>query len=93
MDYKLLPGKWRLTYTTAPDVRPLLFAGSGSPIYVANIYQQFSEVEQGDVQNIIEFSVLMLLRKGGSVLSMRYLTRSYCCLHGLDEEQSLCGEL
>jgi hypothetical protein len=63
---KLLPDRWRLIYTTAPDVRPLLIADRPTPFQVGNIYQQFSNVEQGDVQNIIEFSIPMVLQKGRS---------------------------
>lgn len=61
-----VPDRWRLIYTTAPDVRPLLIADRPTPFQVGNIYQQFSDVEQGDVQNIIEFSIPMVLQKGRS---------------------------
>ncbi len=41
-----------------------MIADRPAPFQVGNIYQQFSDVEQGDVQNIIEFSITMLLQKG-----------------------------
>ncbi|EIE26014.1 hypothetical protein COCSUDRAFT_61007 [Coccomyxa subellipsoidea C-169] len=76
IDYTLLPGRWRLIYTTAPDVRPLLIADRPAPFQVGNIYQQFSDVEQGDVQNIIEFSIPMLLQKGTVEVRAKYDIRS-----------------
>ena len=60
----LSPLRWRLIYTTAPDVKPLLFSERPLPFQVGNIYQEFSSVERGEVQNIIEFRVPLLLREG-----------------------------
>ncbi|KAK9916204.1 hypothetical protein WJX75_010027 [Coccomyxa subellipsoidea] len=76
LNYSLLPGRWRLIYTTAPDVRPLLIADRPTPFQVGNIYQQFSNVEQGDVQNIIEFSIPMVLQKGTVEVRAKYDVRS-----------------
>ncbi|BDA44276.1 probable plastid-lipid-associated protein 2, chloroplastic [Coccomyxa sp. Obi] len=76
VDYNLLPGRWRLIYTTAPDVRPLLISERASPFQVGNIYQEFSTVERGEVQNIIEFRVPRLLREGTAVVRAKYDVRS-----------------
>ncbi|CAL8470247.1 g9789 [Coccomyxa elongata] len=76
VDYRLLPGRWRLIYTTAPDVRPLLISERPSPFQVGNIYQDFSTVERGEVQNIIEFSFPRLLREGTAVVRAKYDVRS-----------------
>lgn len=54
-----LEGLWRLIYTIANDVRPLV-ATSFSPLsffQVGDIYQKFSSPEEGRVQNIIKLSV------------------------------------
>lgn len=62
-------GLWRLEYTTALDVAPILslertFPG---PAFLApkvgNIYQKFSDVSDGRVQNIIKLSVPFLLEE------------------------------
>lgn len=57
-------GKWRLVYTTAADVVPivgldlerLLPAGLPAPA-VGDVFQRFSSVEEGRVENIIEFGL------------------------------------
>jgi hypothetical protein len=65
IDYRLLQACWRLEYTTAPDVRPLLAAQNPLlPLRVGNIYQDFSSVADGRVKNIIEFTVPGLLQRG-----------------------------
>ena len=65
LDYSLLEGKWRLVYTTAADVVPivgldlstLLPAGLPAPVVVGDVFQRFSSVEEGRVENIIEFGL------------------------------------
>lgn len=65
LDYALLEGKWRLVYTTAADVVPivgldlsrLLPAGLPAPVVVGDVFQRFSSVEEGRVENIIEFGL------------------------------------
>jgi hypothetical protein len=37
--------------------------GLPAPVSVGNVYQQFSSVQQGSVQNIIEFSIPFLLQQ------------------------------
>ncbi|KAG2496122.1 hypothetical protein HYH03_005725 [Edaphochlamys debaryana] len=69
LDYSKLAGKWRLIYTTANDVLPILEAefrlGFGPlqslfnlprALEVGGIFQSFSSPEEGVVENIIEFS-------------------------------------
>lgn len=69
LDYSLLEGKWLLVYTTAADVVPIvgldleLPFGLPAPVTVGNVYQRFSSVAQGSVQNIIEFTVPFLLQQ------------------------------
>jgi hypothetical protein len=65
LDYTLLEGKWRLVYTTAADVVPivgldlasLLPAGLPAPVVVGDVFQRFSSVAEGRVENIIEFGL------------------------------------
>jgi hypothetical protein len=65
IDFSLLPGKWKLIYTTAPDVQPLLAVDTSViPLHVPSIYQQFSSVEEGLVKNIIEISLPPFVDKG-----------------------------
>lgn len=67
LDFGLLEGCWRLVYTTAPDVAPLVtpLASQGpGPFRVGSIYQTFSSVEQGRVENVIKFSLQPLLNDG-----------------------------
>lgn len=61
-------GKWRLVYTTAPDVLPILGLdtvqlprGLSNPLHVGAIFQRFSPVAEGRVENIIEFGTEPLL--------------------------------
>ncbi|GAX72861.1 hypothetical protein CEUSTIGMA_g316.t1 [Chlamydomonas eustigma] len=86
LQYNLLEGKWKLLFTTASDVLPILGAETRltpligpSPLQVGNIYQTFSSVEKGVVQNIIELSAPFLLQeyKGVTVtVQARYEVRS-----------------
>ncbi|GLC59561.1 hypothetical protein PLESTB_001500500 [Pleodorina starrii] len=67
LDYSKLAGKWKLLYTTASDVLPILEAeywlspgpfgqfGIPRPLEVGNIYQRFTSPEEGVVENIINF--------------------------------------
>ncbi|GIL91115.1 hypothetical protein Vretimale_9560 [Volvox reticuliferus] len=66
LDYTKLAGKWKLVYTTASDVLPILEAeyrlspGPFSaflprPLEVGNIYQRFTAPDEGVVENIIHF--------------------------------------
>lgn len=67
LDYDLLPGLWKLVYTSAPDVAPLTVSNSFSnllPVQVGDIYQEFSSVASGQVKNIITFAVPGLLESG-----------------------------
>lgn len=58
LDFSLLQGRWRLEYTTARDVLPLVAPARGPlppPLQIGRIYQAFSGTEGGGtVQNIIE---------------------------------------
>ena len=69
LDYDLLPGKWKLVYTSAPDVAPLVASTGFSsllPVKVGDIYQEFSTVALGQVKNIITFQFAGLLDSGQS---------------------------
>jgi len=65
LDYAQLPGLWRLVWTTAVDVVPivgldlarLLPAGLPAPVVVGDVFQRFSSVEEGLVENVIEFGL------------------------------------
>eukprot|EP00798_Chlamydomonas_sp_ICE-L_P011599 gene11599-34303_t len=70
IDLDLLPGKWRLLYTTANDVLPVLASESvlkpligAGPVQVGEIYQVFSSVEEGEVENLIKLSTPFLLKE------------------------------
>ena len=70
LDYDLLPGKWKLIYTSAPDVAPLTVSNSLTsllPVRVGDIYQEFSSVALGQVKNIITFKFPGLLESGMSL--------------------------
>ncbi|GFR39645.1 hypothetical protein Agub_g111 [Astrephomene gubernaculifera] len=68
LDYSLLSGKWKLIYTTARDVLPILEAeyrlspgplsgiGLPRPLEIGNIYQRFTNPELGVVENIIDIT-------------------------------------
>ena len=64
LDFQQLAGLWRLVYTTASDVLPLVATTAPSllPLRVSDVYQQFSAPEEGSVRNIIDFSVWPLLQ-------------------------------
>ncbi|EFN51118.1 hypothetical protein CHLNCDRAFT_141300 [Chlorella variabilis] len=73
LDFGLLEGKWRLEYTTARDVLPLVAPQRlPAPLQVGRIWQQFSSLEEGRVQNIIEAHLppLPLLGAAGLGLSL-----------------------
>ncbi|KAG1680761.1 hypothetical protein FOA52_008094 [Chlamydomonas sp. UWO 241] len=86
LDYDKLEGKWRLMYTTAKDVLPILEAESRlappylpSPVQVGEIYQRFSSVSEGIVENIIELSTPYLLQERNGItftVKARYDVRS-----------------
>ncbi|KAL4439780.1 hypothetical protein ABPG75_002781 [Micractinium tetrahymenae] len=65
LDFSLLEGCWRLEYTTASDVLPLVAPARGplSPLLqIGRIYQAFSGAEgSGTVRNIIEARLPPLL--------------------------------
>lgn len=65
IDYDLLAGLWRLEYTTAVDVVPIVGFESvlpfPSPIRVGDVYQKFTGLELGQVQNVIKFGLPGLL--------------------------------
>lgn len=82
IDYTLLPGKWKLVYTTAPDVKPLLAADNALiPLRVPAIYQEFSSAEQGDVKNIIVFSAPPFIHEGKAIALCRPLLSLTCFTH------------
>lgn len=90
LDWPLLAGKWRLLYTTASDVVPILESETRlslpllgvPPVRVGNIYQEFSAVDDegvGRISNIIELGVPYLLaeKKGVTItVQARYEIRS-----------------
>eukprot|EP00879_Flechtneria_rotunda_P014136 GHRR01014768.1.p1 GENE.GHRR01014768.1~~GHRR01014768.1.p1 ORF type:complete len:294 (+),score=42.18 GHRR01014768.1:240-1121(+) len=93
LDYSLLEGKWLLRYTTAADVIPivgldsvsrqlLLPLGLPTPVRVGNIYQRFSSVERGIVENIIEFSLPLLLEEHKAPGSVFTVQASYQACSG-----------
>lgn len=84
-----LPGRWRLVFTTAPDVAPLLAASSAAaklsdaipflppPPSVGAIYQQFAPPSDGRVANIITFApVPPLLASLTATVAARYAIQS-----------------
>ncbi|PRW33218.1 putative plastid-lipid-associated chloroplastic isoform X2 [Chlorella sorokiniana] len=55
LDYEKLQGRWKLEYTTARDVLPLVAPQRlPAPLRVGRIWQEFSSLDQGVVQNVIE---------------------------------------
>ncbi|DBA95563.1 TPA: hypothetical protein ACH3X3_013416 [Trebouxia sp. C0006] len=67
VDFQQLKGLWRLIYTTALDVAPLVRpADTFSPVRIGNVYQRFGSLESGLCQNIIKASVPFLLEEGMS---------------------------
>jgi hypothetical protein len=70
----LLPGRWLLIYTTALDVLPLVAAPSipfPQPVQIGSIYQQFSTVGAGEVQNIIKVTLPFLTQEEGVTLRVK----------------------
>ncbi|DBA86378.1 TPA: hypothetical protein ACH3X2_005606 [Trebouxia sp. C0005] len=68
VDFQQLQGLWRLIYTTALDVAPLVRpADTFSPVRIGNVYQRFGTLESGLCQNIIKASVPFLLEEGDGV--------------------------
>jgi hypothetical protein len=59
LDFDLLQGKWKLLYTTASDVVPLVrLSSEPSPfLKVGDIFQRFSNPASGTVENVIEATV------------------------------------
>eukprot|EP01023_Acetabularia_acetabulum_P033406 TRINITY_DN31271_c0_g1_i2.p1 TRINITY_DN31271_c0_g1~~TRINITY_DN31271_c0_g1_i2.p1 ORF type:complete len:251 (-),score=33.00 TRINITY_DN31271_c0_g1_i2:112-864(-) len=67
LDDKMLAGKWKLIYTTAPDVVGVLLPGALLPLEIVKIeeiYQEFSDSSEGKLDNIIQFSIPGILREG-----------------------------
>lgn len=70
LDFSLLEGTWRMVYTTAPDVAPLVapVATQGLlPVRVGGIYQRFSSLAEGRVENIIKLGLPLLTTDGDGV--------------------------
>jgi hypothetical protein len=60
IDWSLLEGTWRVVYTTAADVLPLVnpaFGLPGLPLRASRVAQRFSSPAEGCVQNIIDVEV------------------------------------
>lgn len=73
LNYSRLEGKWKLRYTTAADVLPIIGVEGLFPqplppvVQVGDIYQRFSSPAAGVVENIIQFSVPFFLEEGRGV--------------------------
>lgn len=86
LDYDMLPGLWKLEYTNAQDVIPILdapylLANPFGPniLEVGDIYQRFSSTSQGWVENVINLSVagLLMPKKGITItVGAKYDVRS-----------------
>ncbi|KAF8058297.1 PAP10 [Scenedesmus sp. PABB004] len=65
LDYELLAGTWRLAYTTAADVVPIVGLGEAphlpgglpAPLRVGGVFQRFSPPGEGRVENVIQFTL------------------------------------
>ncbi|KAF8065869.1 PAP10 [Scenedesmus sp. PABB004] len=65
LEYELLAGTWRLAYTTAADVVPIVGLGDAphlprglpAPLRVGGVFQRFSPPGEGRVENIIQFTL------------------------------------
>ena len=57
-DWALLAGTWRVVYTTAPDVVPLVRPFVGLPLRIGAVGQRFSDFNEGRVENLIEVELL-----------------------------------
>lgn len=68
INFDLLEGLWEVIYTTAPDVAPILGAGGNAqilgllPLQTGKIFQRFSSIAVGTVDNIIQLSIPFLLQ-------------------------------
>lgn len=72
IDYALLPGSWKLEYTTAPDVSGVIDA-QRLPLgllKVGDIYQQFSTTDEAVCKNIINLSLPLLQDREGVRLTV-----------------------
>ncbi|KAK9809476.1 hypothetical protein WJX73_001462 [Symbiochloris irregularis] len=74
IEYDELEGLWEVIYTTAPDVAPLIGAGSNAqitsvlaPFRTGRIFQRFSSVAVGTVDNIIQLTIPFLLQPEGGI--------------------------
>ncbi|MEW5304314.1 MAG: hypothetical protein WDW36_006932 [Sanguina aurantia] len=86
INYDLLEGKWKLLFTTANDVLPILSSEyvlanpfGPPPVQVGEIYQRFSSPEEGVVENIICLGVPFFLEDKNSItftVGARYEVRS-----------------
>lgn len=77
LDYKSVVGMWRLIYTDSIDVLPLLFVDGKAadttlslPLRVGDIFQRFSSVEDGRIQNIIRWNIPYILEDEGITLTV-----------------------
>lgn len=63
LNFELLQGKWKLVYTTASDVVPLVRLSSEPAPFlkVGDIFQRFSNPTTGTVENVIEATVKLPL--------------------------------
>ena len=84
-DWALLAGRWRLAYTTAVDVAPLLAAGATLeerapwlPFLprVGAVFQEFDDPAVGGVRNVLQFSAPPLLDDLTATVTARYDVRS-----------------
>ncbi|KAK3266694.1 hypothetical protein CYMTET_24704 [Cymbomonas tetramitiformis] len=64
IDVDELAGTWRLLYTSAPDVLPILQLQNSGFVQVGDIYQAFTS--EGQVENIVKFAVPFLLQESGA---------------------------
>lgn len=70
----LLPGTWELLYTTAPDVLPLVVPATIPLVPRAGrIYQRFSSLEEGRVENVIKVTVPGLLDPNDGGMHVRIM--------------------
>lgn len=81
-EYSLLAGRWRLIYTTATDVLPILALEDRLPGFqVTNIFQEFTAPGDdgvGSVSNIIQLTAPLVTEPPGLTLtvSAKYTVRS-----------------
>eukprot|EP00210_Caulerpa_lentillifera_P007037 g6731.t1 len=74
VDFDQLVGRWRLIYTDARDVLPILFLGRSPlpsngllpwPIKVGSIYQEFSSLSEGVIKNVIKLGLDNIFEEEG----------------------------